>query len=274
MALISVLGPAQAQAAAPDSFPIGSPVWEQARAIAQAHWGTVPCGGNVQFVWTPLEPLTNARATWHNPTDAWNNPAQNFDCRVDFNSGQTFDFPQFCTVMTHELGHLLGRPHDPTPGQLMSAIYSTPIPECANAVPAGSSAPAPVAPAPPAPATASRRPAADRSDDRRTSTYTSGKKRRAERVKVCSYRKSRKSGKRIKVCRTVLKSKTTRRCDYRKSRKSGKRIKVCRTVLKRTSSKKRCHYRTSKTSGKRIKVCRKVLRHKKTKRTARRASRH
>jgi hypothetical protein len=130
-------GAPPASAASEQDFPVSGADFQRARDIAQAHWGAVPCGGQVTFTWQGLEPLTNARATWSNPTDAWNNAGANFDCGVVFNSLTQYDFPMLCTVMAHELGHLLGRPHEASDGQLMSAIYSAPLPECGGA-PAGS----------------------------------------------------------------------------------------------------------------------------------------
>ena len=119
-----------ASAASAQEFAVGSPEFQRAVGIAQAHWGTVPCQGQVHYTWQGLEPLTNARATWSNPTDAWNNVAANFDCTVVFNALTQYDFPMLCTVMAHELGHLLGRQHEARDGELMSAIYSAPLPEC------------------------------------------------------------------------------------------------------------------------------------------------
>jgi hypothetical protein len=37
--------------------------------------------------------------------------------------------------MTHEVGHLVGRPHSDVPGQLMSPVYSEPLEACLGPAP-------------------------------------------------------------------------------------------------------------------------------------------
>jgi hypothetical protein len=179
-------------------YPVGGAAMEQARAIALAHWGANPCGGAYTLSWTPLDIGTNATASWRNPTDAWNNSGANFDCRIDINPQADFDFPKLCTVLTHEMGHLVGRQHDANPGQLMSAYYSTPLPACQGAEPAGTAT--------------STVPAVDDADGvdivatdepRRVLRKTTTKaKYRTKFVKRCVLRKA-SSGKRVKRCRTA-----------------------------------------------------------------------
>jgi hypothetical protein len=174
-------------------YPVGGPAIEAAKATAAAHWGAQPCGGQVTLTWTPLDMGTNATATWRNPTDAWNNPGENFDCRIDLNPGADFDYPKLCTVLTHELGHLLGQQHDPNSGQLMSAYYTGPIPACETADPG-------------APATADQTDAAD------LDIIATHEPRRALRKK------------------TTASTRTVRRCKVIKKAGSGKRVKRCVTV--------------------------------------------
>lgn len=111
-------------------FAVGSPQIEQARGIAEQHWGARVCGGTVEIAWTQLEEGTNATASWRNPTDAWNNAAENFDCRIDLNAASDYDWPKLCTVMAHEIGHLAGQAHAEVPGQLMSPVYAEPLAAC------------------------------------------------------------------------------------------------------------------------------------------------
>ena len=209
-ALVLLLaGATSARAQSDQAFPIAGADFQRAQQIAQAHWGAVPCNGQVAFTWSGMEPLTNARATWSNPTDAWNNAGANFDCRVAFNTIARFDFPMLCTVMTHELGHLLGRAHDPNDGQLMSAIYSTPLPEC------GDGAAAPAGPVADAAAATGEEIAWDVRES-----------------------KAKKASKKRKIAK-----KTRKRCVVRY--KAGKRVKRC-VVLKKSSKRT---VRTSRRSG-------------------------
>ena len=120
---------------AAEEFAVGTEGFQNARRIAEAHWGAPVCGGSVAISWTALDPGTNATATWRNPTDAWNNAAKNFDCVIEINTGADFDFAKLCTVLTHEVGHLAGQQHVAEDGQLMSAIYADPTPACAAAAP-------------------------------------------------------------------------------------------------------------------------------------------
>jgi hypothetical protein len=173
-------------------FPVGSPAMEAAKATAVAYWGAVPCGGQYTIAWTPLDPGTNATASWRNPVDPWNNSAQNFDCRIDLNPYAGYDYAKLCTVMTHEVGHLLGQPHAAEPGRLMSAYYSSALTQCET---------------PQAPATGDSAgididvaPASGKQQLR--------KKARTKKVRRCVVR--RRSGKRVRVCYMVTTRKATK----------------------------------------------------------------
>ena len=123
---------ATAQAQSDARFPLAGPSLQTAMTIAREYWGANLCGGAVTVNWVRVGPSNAATASWRNPTDAWNNAPQNFDCRIDLNANVEFDWRKLCTVVTHEVGHLLGQQHDPVPGRLMSAYYTSPLPRCAQ----------------------------------------------------------------------------------------------------------------------------------------------
>jgi hypothetical protein len=140
--LVPVLSSPPAARAADPAFAVGSPAFDRAVAIGQAHWGVVPCGGDVSYSWGPLPAGTNAEATWSNDAEPYVNARANRRCHIVFNSTGWFDWPLFCTVVAHEIGHLVGHRHDPEPNRLMSAVYAGPIAECAAPAPAQAAAPA------------------------------------------------------------------------------------------------------------------------------------
>lgn len=180
-----------------ERYAVGSSALEAAKSTAIAHWGAQPCRGNIQLAWVPLDRGTNGTASWRNPTDAWNNASENFDCRIDLNTQADFDFPKLCSVLAHEIGHLLGQQHDPNPGQLMSAFYTAALPSCEAASLES------------APAVAVDTEIEDDWADAPIATEPVLKKRtlrktaktRTKLVRKCTFR--RRSGKRVKRCRTV-----------------------------------------------------------------------
>jgi hypothetical protein len=125
-------------------FAANSPAMVQAELIAVKYWGTSPCSGVVSVSWGELDPSINATSTWWNPVAAYGNAAANSQCSIVFNSAQNYDWPMFCTVMVHEIGHLTGHQHVADPTNVMYPIYVAPIPEC-EGTPSGVAAPAPVA---------------------------------------------------------------------------------------------------------------------------------
>jgi hypothetical protein len=192
-----------------EQFPLDSAAFQTAQRIATEHWGGAPaCGGEVRFSWQAMDPGTNATASWRNPTDAWNNPAENFDCAIDLNTNAGYDLPKLCTVLAHELGHLLGNPHADQPGLLMSPVYSDALPACAGTAPAPAPAPVQVAPAP-APASSTQPATRTRIVKKtvRTTTVTRAAKRTAARKTLRRARtrcvRVLKAGKRTKRCTRV-----------------------------------------------------------------------
>ena len=115
---VTLLVPATAGAAS------RAPV-DVASRVAAAYWGTVPCGGQVAIrARRPLERgmarTTDAWVTFGSPLGANNlaAPASTYtDCAITFarrrwptTASMREDWGIFCATMTHEMGHLLGRP--------------------------------------------------------------------------------------------------------------------------------------------------------------------
>jgi hypothetical protein len=122
-------------------FAVGSPAMQIALGIAQANWGMDACNGQVAIEWGTDEANINARSYWANPLSSYDNPAQNTQCRIVFNSTMTYSWPKFCTVLVHEYGHLTGHPHTVDGGDVMSPIYRVPLPACTTADPSEPPAP-------------------------------------------------------------------------------------------------------------------------------------
>jgi hypothetical protein len=110
-----------------------------AMTLAVRHWGTAPCGGEIQ-VHTDRPLAAGIDAT----TDAWvtfesalgpNNlsaPAGTYTgCTISLASWQwptrereVADWNMFCLTVVHEMGHLLGHPHSLIPGSVMAAVFT------------------------------------------------------------------------------------------------------------------------------------------------------
>lgn len=166
-------GVAAAASADLSQFAVDSPAMVKAELIAVEHWNVSPCRGNVSVSWAPLDPTVNASSNWWNPVEAYGNAGANSRCTITFNRVQKFDWPMFCTVMVHEIGHLNGHQHVTDEASVMYPVYVKPIPECA-----GTASGAPVAQAAPASA--------------RTASAASATKRRASAHKAHSRHKSHK----------------------------------------------------------------------------------
>jgi matrixin len=110
-----------------------------AAAVGERYWGAVPCNGQIQVLAqrplpTGLDPTTNAWVTFDSPLGANNlaAPAGSYShCTISLArrrwptaASMRADWGMLCMTMTHELGHLLGRQHDTTPGSVMAPVFT------------------------------------------------------------------------------------------------------------------------------------------------------
>jgi matrixin len=153
-----------------------------AHALAVAHWGVDPCGGQVSVTWAHMGPGINARSQWMSVDIR--NPATYSQCSVTYNLDVDWDWPKLCTVIEHELGHLAGHDHVNDPHDVMSPYYVYPSPECAaNAAPAVTPAPVTTAEAPAVTAAPSKKKSTRRKvSKRKASTRSANAKARSARA--------------------------------------------------------------------------------------------
>jgi hypothetical protein len=121
--------------------PASDALMSTAHALAVAHWGVDPCGGQVSVTWAHMGAGINAQSRWMS-TDV-HDPSTYSDCSVSYNLDVDWDWPKFCTVVEHELGHLSGHDHVNDPHDVMSPYYVYPSAECAAGTAAATPAPDP-----------------------------------------------------------------------------------------------------------------------------------
>lgn len=131
LALVA-LGPVTDALAAPAlKVPAAAPVTAAAQALGASHWQREACGGQVAITWEHLGSRTNAESRWSAP--AGGDPSTYMRCTIAFSLDARWDWPKFCTVTEHELGHLNGRAHVDDDADLMSPYYFDATPECRRA---------------------------------------------------------------------------------------------------------------------------------------------
>ena len=131
LALLALALPRVAQgASSSERFPVGGPDMARAMSVAEDFWGRRACRGRVALRWRELASDTRGQASWKNALDAWNRPGRNFDCAIALNRSMRFSWPQLCTTVVHEVGHLLGRRHSRSRRSVMYEWDAAPIREC------------------------------------------------------------------------------------------------------------------------------------------------
>jgi hypothetical protein len=160
-ALITLLAAVPTAAAAANQTTTGgpSPV-ALASSIAARFWGTVPCDGRIKVLTEQSVPSTlvqhdaDAWVTFNSSSGANNlaAPAASYSsCTVHLGryrwptrSSMTQDWDMLCMTMTHEIGHLLGHPHNTALGNVMNPVFTNYRSEpqlCRTDRPAGSGPP-------------------------------------------------------------------------------------------------------------------------------------
>jgi hypothetical protein len=142
LGLALVPGVARADAELPAlPVPAADALMSTAHQLAVTRWGVDPCGGQVTVTWAHMGAGINAQSRWMS-TDV-HDASTYTDCSITYNLDVDWDWPKFCTVVEHELGHLSGHDHVNDPHDVMSPYYVYPSAECAAGTAAATPAPDP-----------------------------------------------------------------------------------------------------------------------------------
>ena len=123
---------------------------QYAYALAVGYWHRTPCGGTVAFAWSDAPGSRMATAYW--TSDRSGDPDHYWNCRIVLHRESATDWPRFCTIVVHEVGHLTGHGHVRDRSSVMYPFYVGPRGPCTRPQPTpATSQPAPQSTPPPSP---------------------------------------------------------------------------------------------------------------------------
>jgi hypothetical protein len=132
-------------------FSADSGVIQTAYALAVGYWHRTPCAGDVAFSWTDASGSRIATAYWTSYGSG--DPDHYTNCHIVLHRDAATDWPKFCTIVVHEVGHLTGHGHVRDRNNVMYPFYVGPRGPCTRPQPPGAPPETTAAPGPPAPPT-------------------------------------------------------------------------------------------------------------------------